>query len=95
MDRDIKDMEEVSELDLMREFMKLTDRTVKETELTVNDFMEYMKVTRNRARYLLAKYEADGLLKCRKVSVNQSSVNAYSPAKGTWKDVVETLKREE
>lgn len=89
-----KNMEEVTELDLMKEFMRLTDKSLREDELTVNMFMDYMDMERNRARYLLAKYEAKGILKVRKVRVNASAVNAYSPAEGTWKDAVEAIKEE-
>lgn len=90
-----RDMEEVTELDLMKEFMELTNKPLQENELTISMFMEYMDVTRNRARYMLAKYEEKGILKSRKFIMNGTSVNAYSPAKGTWKEAVEKLKNQE
>lgn len=91
-----KDMSEVTELDLMREFMDLTNQPLLETELTVSKFMEYTGVEKNRARYLLSKYQQQGLLKVRKISMNRTNINAYSPAEGTtWKDVVDAMKHKE
>lgn len=90
-----KKMEDVTELDLMKEFMRLTDEPLREDELTVNMYRDYMDVTRNRARYLLARYEQMGLLKLRKVSINGTAMNAYSPAEGTWQDLVKRMKNKE
>jgi hypothetical protein len=87
-------MEDITELDLIKEFIKLTDKPLRSNELTVRRFMEYADVERNRARYVLAKYEEMGLLKMRKVVINGAALNAYSPAKGTWKDLVESMKKE-
>ena len=86
------DMENVTELDLMKEFMHLADKPLQEDELTVNMYRDYMGVDRNRARYLLSKYEQMGMLKSRKVAINGTAVNAYSPADGTWKDLVQRMK---
>ncbi|MGC9423765.1 hypothetical protein, partial [Vibrio sp.] len=71
-----KNMEDITELDLMKEFMRLTDKPLQENELTVNMYRDYMDVTRNRARYLLARYEQMGLLKLRKVTINGTAMNA-------------------
>lgn len=87
-------IEELTEEQLMQEFMRLMDQTPRPTELTVNSFAETMEMPRDRARYLLYKYELRGVLKARKVRVGTSSVNAYSPAKGTWKDAVDLMKQE-
>lgn len=89
-----KSMEDITELDLMKEFVELTNKPLRSNELTVRNFMEYADVDRNRARYMLARYEELGFLKMRKVIINGTSVNAYSPAKGTWRDLVESLKKE-
>lgn len=90
-----KNMEDVTELDLMKEFMRLTDKPLQENELTVNMYKDYMDVTRNRARYLLARYEQMGLLKLRKVTINGTAMNAYSPAEGTWQELVRRMKNKE
>ena len=92
MEENIENMDDVTELDLMKEFMKLTDKPLQPNELTVRMFMDHMDINRNKARYMLAKYEEKGVLKSRKVIMNGTSVNAYSPADGTWKDAVEKLK---
>jgi len=89
-----KKIEEITNLDLMREFIKLTDNEIKPGEISVAMFMEE-GYTRNRARYTLSKYRELGVLKTRKVLVDGKSVNAYSPKEGTWKDVVERMKQEE
>lgn len=96
MEEDVnRNMENITELDLMKEFMRLTDRPLQENELTVNMYKDYMDVTRNRARYLLARYEQMGLLKLRKVIINGTAMNAYSPAEGTWQELVERMKNKE
>lgn len=95
MAKDVKDMEDVTELDLMNEFMQISTKPLRENELTVNDLMSHMNITRNRARYTLSKYEQAGLLKSRKVIIDSSSVCAYSPVSGSWRDVVEAIKQEE
>jgi hypothetical protein len=93
MDKKI-DMENVTEEDLMKEFMRIATEDIKPGELTVNMFMEYTGVTRNRARHLLAKLEDHGVLKMRKVVIGSTVMNAYSPKNDTWKDVIDQIKQE-
>lgn len=84
--------DDITELDLMKEFMKLTDVPLQPNELTVRMFMEHMNVDRNKARHTLYKYENLGILKSRKVIMSGTQVNAYSPKNGTWEDVVKKMK---
>ena len=87
-------MEDVTEEDLMKEFARIATEGLRPDELTVNAFMEYAGITRNRARHFLAKMESEGLLKSRKAVVDSTVMNAYSPQNGTWKDVIDQIKQE-
>ena len=93
MDQKIN-MENVTEEDLMKEFMRIATENIKPGELTVNMFMNSTSITRNRARHLLAKLEGNGILKKRKVVIDSTVMNAYSPKNGTWKDVIDQIKQE-
>jgi orotate phosphoribosyltransferase-like protein len=93
MEEDVsRSMEDVTELDLMKEFMRLADKPLQEYELTVNMYKDYMNVSRNKARHLLYKYEQMGLLKKRKVTINGSAMNAYTPAEGSWQELIDKMK---
>lgn len=85
----------ISEEDMMLEFMRITNQELEPNELTVNSFMDKMKIDKAKARYILNKYHEKGLLKARTITIASAAVNAYSPALGTWRDVVNAIKNEE
>ena len=94
MEKDMR-LENVTEEDFMKEFAQLAaSESIKPNELTVNMFVEYANTTRNRARNYLAKLESSGVLRSRKVVVDSTVMNAYSPKHGTWKDVIAQIKQE-
>ena len=88
------DMEHITEQDLMREFMEVVSEGLRDNEITVNMYMEHMGATRNVARHKLSMLEGKGILKKRKVVVDSTLMNAYSPRHGTWKDVIDQIKQE-
>ena len=85
----------ITEQDMMLEFMRITNQQLEPNELTVNLFIDKMGIERTKARYILSKYHDKGVLKARTITIDSAAVNAYSPALGTWKDVVEAIKNEE
>lgn len=90
-----KNMEDITELDLMKEFIRLADKPLLPNEITVNLLTEISGKRKRRARYILAKYEQEGFLNSRKIVIDGRCVNAYSPANGTWEDVIKELENKE
>lgn len=96
MGREIAASNDITEEQLMQEFVRIVSLSEKKAdELTARDFAKYANVHQRRAQYLLNKYTEKKILKMRKIVLNGSSTNAYSPYKGSWKSVVEAIKNEE